>query len=107
LQIFEVRALLNFDSKSPGFASSGVVAVIVPVVVMTAEIAYIALGYKIYSEFGWQVFKLLGADRQIKRIYMQYQILQCLMRFDIFFWLGFSVQVWRQLRHSTLHDGCH
>lgn len=67
---------------------------------MTAEIAYIALGYKIYSEFGWQVFKLLGADRQIKRIYMQYQILQCLMRFDIFFWLGFSVQVWRQLRQS-------
>jgi len=98
LQIFEVRALLNFDSKSSGFLSSGIITIIIPVVVMIAEIAYIALGYKIYSEFGWQVFKLLGANRQIKRIYMHYQILQCLMRFDIFFWLGFSVQVWRSLR---------
>jgi hypothetical protein len=91
IQIFEVRTLLNFNSS--GMTPSEVITIIIPVVVLIAEIAYIALGWKIYSEFGWQVFKLLGADRQIKRVYMHYQILQSLMRFDIFFWMGFSVQV--------------
>lgn len=91
IQIFEVQTLLG--SNSAGFLPSEGLTIAIPVVVSIAEIAYVALGWRIYSEFGWQVFKLLGADRQIKRIYMHYQIFQCLMRFDVFFWLGFSVQL--------------
>jgi hypothetical protein len=51
-----------------------------------------ALGWKIYHEFGWKIYKFLGADRQIKRLYARYQIFQCLIKFDVFFWVGFSVQ---------------
>jgi len=57
-----------------------------------AEIAYIALGWKIYQEFGWKVYKFLGADRQIKKMYAQFQIFECLIKFDVFFFVGFSVE---------------
>ena len=70
---------------------------IVPIVIGVSEIAYIGLGWKIYTEFGWKVYKLLGADRRIKKMYAQYQIFECMLKFDVFFWLGFSVQVRRWL----------
>jgi len=65
---------------------------IIPIVIAVAQVAYIALGLKIYREFGWQVYKLLGADRSVKRMYMHFQIFICLTKFDVFFWIGFSVQ---------------
>jgi hypothetical protein len=91
IQIFEVEVILQ-DSPT-GFKSSEILTILIPIVVCIAEVAYIGLAWKIYNEFGWQIFKLLGADRSIKRIYMQYQIFQCFMRFDAFFWIGFSIQV--------------
>ncbi|KAJ7492831.1 hypothetical protein FB451DRAFT_552023 [Mycena latifolia] len=67
----------------------------IPIVIAIAEIAYIALGWKIYHEFGWKVYKFLGADRRIKKMYANYQIYECLVKFDVFFWAGFSVQfIW-------------
>ncbi|KAG6371664.1 hypothetical protein JVT61DRAFT_9378 [Boletus reticuloceps] len=65
---------------------------IIPAIISAAEIAYIALGWKIYNEFGWKVYKFLGADRRIKKMYASYQIFLCLIKFDLFFWIGFSVQ---------------
>lgn len=65
---------------------------IIPGVISAAELAYIALGWKIYNEFGWKVYKFLGADRRIKKMYASYQIFQCLVKFDLFFWVGFTVQ---------------
>jgi len=38
------------------------------------------------------VYKLLGADRRIKRMFVHYQVFQCLVKFDVFFWVAFSVQ---------------
>jgi len=64
----------------------------IPIVIAVAEIAYIALGWKIYHEFGWKVYKFLGADRRIKKLYATYQFYECLVKFDLFFWAGFSVQ---------------
>ncbi|KAF8320117.1 hypothetical protein DL93DRAFT_2074485 [Clavulina sp. PMI_390] len=91
IQIFEVESIVT--SHSSGFLPSEGLTIAIPVVVSIAEIAYVGLAYRIYQEFGWQVFKLLGADRQIKRMHAQYQILQCLMRFDLLFWMGFSIQL--------------
>jgi hypothetical protein len=87
IQISEVRDI------APGLVPVQVLTAAIPVVVSVAEIIYIALGWRIWSEFGWRVYKLLGADRQIKRLYMHYQIFQTFLRFDVFFWLGFSIQL--------------
>lgn len=91
IQISEVQTLLGSSSK--GFVSSEGLTIAIPIVISIAEVAYITLAYRIWRDFGWQVFKLLGADRRIRRIYAQFQILQCLMRFDLFFWMGFSIQL--------------
>jgi len=67
----------------------------IPIVIAVAELIYVGLAWKIYNEFGWKVYKFLGADRRIKKMYASYQVFQCLVKFDVFFWVGFSVQfIW-------------
>ena len=80
----------------------GVLTTILPIFISIAELAYITLGWKIYHEFGWKVYKFLGADRKIKKMFTSYQIYQCLVKFDVFFWVGFSVQfIWLVLLQKS------
>ncbi|GJJ09586.1 hypothetical protein Clacol_003809 [Clathrus columnatus] len=93
IQISEIRSI--FPPNQTGVFSKVPITIltdIIPIVIGVAEIVYIGLGWKIYTEFGWKVYKLLGADRQIKKMYAQYQVFECMLKFDVFFWLGFSVQ---------------
>jgi hypothetical protein len=53
---------------------------------------FIGLGWKIYQEFGWKVYKFIGANRLMKKMYANYQVYQCLIKFDLFFFVGFSAQ---------------
>ncbi|KAF9270476.1 hypothetical protein L218DRAFT_849696, partial [Marasmius fiardii PR-910] len=95
IQISEVREAVS--NAQPGITNIpvNVLTTIIPVVIAVSELAYIALGWKIYDEFGWKVYKFLGADRRIKKMYANYQIYECLLKFDVFFWVGFSVQfIW-------------
>lgn len=95
-QIFEIRNSLLSDNDVEGGISDipvNVLTTVIPIVISIAEIAYIALGWKIWREFGWKVYKRLGADRQVKRMYAHYQIFVCVMKFDVFFFVGFSVQL--------------
>jgi hypothetical protein len=106
IQIFEIRhivaetTLLTSDGIS--HIPVGFLTTILPVIISVAELAYIALGWKIYNEFGWKVYKFLGADRKIKKMFTSYQIFQCLVKFDVFFWVGFSVQfIWLVLLQKS------
>src|SRR5271154_3561758 len=69
------------------------VLILIPVITGIAQIAYMNLAYKIYQDFGWLVFKRLGADRKIHRYYFYYEIFACLLKFDFFFFVGFSMQL--------------
>ncbi|KAF9451804.1 hypothetical protein P691DRAFT_723402 [Macrolepiota fuliginosa MF-IS2] len=102
IQIGEVREALGPGStETIANIPISVLTTIIPIVVAVAEVFFIALGYKIYNEFGWKVYKFLGADRNIKRMYASYQIYECLLKFDLFFWAGFSVQfIWLVLQNS-------
>ncbi|KAG8918359.1 hypothetical protein FRC01_001900 [Tulasnella sp. 417] len=96
LQIVEVKSNIDIMISSQGATAASVpvnvLLIVVPVVIAIAEVFYIGLGYQIWREFGWKIYKFLGADRTIKKIYTHYQIFQCLLKFDIFFWVGFSIQ---------------
>lgn len=95
LQIVEVKSNINLMIEQGATAASvpvNVMLVVVPIVIAIAEVFYIGLGYQIWREFGWKIYKFLGADRTIKKIYAHYQVFQCLLKFDIFFWVGFSIQ---------------
>lgn len=91
IQSSEVRSTLSSET---GFSHIpvNVLTTVLPIVVSVAELAYVALAWTIYNEFGWKVYKFLGANRQIKKMFAVYQIFQCLIKFDVFFWVGYSVQ---------------
>lgn len=103
IQIKEIRDALSNAKGTAGISTIpiDVLTTIIPIVISVAEIAYIGLGWKIYHEFGWKVYKFLGADRRIKKMYANYQIYECLVKFDVFFWVGFSVQfIWLVLQSN-------
>ena len=92
IQITEINAVALQSAEGITDIPVHTLAIIIPIVISVAEVAYIALGWRIYTEFGWKVYKFLGADRQIKRMFAHYQIFQCFVKFDLFFWIGFCVQ---------------
>jgi len=106
VQIFEIRSVLSPSTSTSHSAifdiPINVLVIIIPFVIAVAELAYVVLGWSIWREFGWKVYKLLGADRRIKRLYVHYQILACIMKFDVFFWCGFSIQlIWLVLQPTN------
>jgi len=69
------------------------ILIVIPCITGVAQILYMYLAYRIYQDFGWLVFKRLGADRKIHRYYFYYEIFACLLKFDFFFFVGFSMQL--------------
>ncbi|KAG9067311.1 hypothetical protein KI688_012094 [Linnemannia hyalina] len=50
------------------------------------------LAYQLFQEFGWKIYKKIGADPRMKRMYRAYQIYVVLIKMDFFFFVGFSIQ---------------
>lgn len=101
IQITEIREAV-LPNAGISHIPVNVLTTIIPIMISVAEIAYIALGWKIWGEFGWKVYKYLGADRRIKRMFAQYQIFICLIKFDVFFFIGFSSQlIWLVLNKNN------
>jgi hypothetical protein len=93
VEAVEIRNL--GDDLGSGVTSIPVntLTIISHVVLGVSELAFVAIGWQIWKEFGWKVYKFLGADRRIKRIFFHYQIFLSLLRFDFYFCVGFSVQL--------------
>ncbi|EME46150.1 hypothetical protein DOTSEDRAFT_70223 [Dothistroma septosporum NZE10] len=63
-----------------------------PCVVALGTIALTFVAWKLYNEFAWTIYKHISADLRLKRRYLTYQIYIALLKFDFFFFLGFTVQ---------------
>ncbi|KAH8682191.1 hypothetical protein BX600DRAFT_36634 [Xylariales sp. PMI_506] len=48
--------------------------------------------WKLYQEFAWDILKQIGADYRMKKRFLHYQIYIALLKFDFFFFLGFTIQ---------------
>lgn len=45
------------------------------------ECVYLGLYWPIFNEFGWTIYKRIGADRAIKRYFMWYHVFVCIIKF--------------------------
>ncbi|KAK3713324.1 hypothetical protein LTR37_008516 [Vermiconidia calcicola] len=63
-----------------------------PCVIALGTVLLSIIAWKLYQEFAWTIYKHISADLRLKRRYLTYQIYIALLKFDFFFFLGFTVQ---------------
>ncbi|KAF2211791.1 hypothetical protein CERZMDRAFT_68500 [Cercospora zeae-maydis SCOH1-5] len=63
-----------------------------PCVIALGTVLLSFVAWKLYNEFAWTIYKHISADLRLKRRYLTYQIYIALLKFDFFFFLGFTVQ---------------
>lgn len=64
----------------------------IPIIIGVATIFMGFVAWKLYQEFAWDILKQIGADYRMKKRFLSYQIYIALLKFDFFFFLGFTVQ---------------
>jgi len=67
--------------------------VAVPAIIAAAWIILIFFVRALYYEFGWAVFRIVGANPAMKTMYQFYQVLICLLKFDFFAFTGVTIQL--------------
>jgi len=50
------------------------------------------IGWKLYHEFAWTIYKHVSADLQLRKRYMMFEIYVAILKFDFFFFLSFTME---------------
>ncbi|KAI9817146.1 MAG: hypothetical protein M1827_001258 [Pycnora praestabilis] len=66
--------------------------VAVPCVIALGTVLMAVVAWKLYDEFAWTIYKHISADLRMRRRYLTFQIYIALLKFDFFFFLGFTIQ---------------
>ena len=64
----------------------------IPSIIAFGTCLLAVVAWKLYDEFAWTIYKHISADLQLKRRYLTFQVYIALLKFDFFFFLGFTVQ---------------
>ncbi|KAJ1674123.1 hypothetical protein EV182_003917 [Spiromyces aspiralis] len=64
----------------------------VSVVTGAFSVAWVYFARRLISYFGWEVYRKIGADIRLRKMYRSYQILLLLLKMDAFAFIGFAVQ---------------
>ncbi|KAL2756566.1 hypothetical protein ACRALDRAFT_2101535 [Sodiomyces alcalophilus JCM 7366] len=64
----------------------------IPCIFSAGTIAMSFVAWKLYQVFAWDILKTIGADYRMKQRFLHYQVYIALLKFDFFFFLGFTVQ---------------
>ena len=92
IQQNQFTALQPLDAGSEWFASQKVTYSFVFGLAGIFTVLSSICCWKMHKELGWKIYKALGADVALKTMYRWYHFFQLLLKVDIFFYLGFSVQ---------------
>ncbi|KAI0171581.1 hypothetical protein BJ166DRAFT_589637 [Pestalotiopsis sp. NC0098] len=68
------------------------ILIAIPCVIGVGTICYSFVAWKLYQEFAWDILKHIGADYRMKKRFLHYQIYIALLKFDFFFFIGFTIQ---------------
>jgi hypothetical protein len=89
-QIKQAVILLGNASEIWGQTKPFLIAI--PVILAFGTGFLSVAAWKLYDEFAWTIYKHISADLRMKRRYLTFQIYIALLKFDFFFFLGFTVQ---------------
>ncbi|KAI1856866.1 uncharacterized protein JN550_013640 [Neoarthrinium moseri] len=64
----------------------------IPCIIGVCTVGFGLLAWKLYQEFAWDILKHIGADYRMKKRFLHYQIYIALLKFDFFFFIGFTIQ---------------
>lgn len=100
IEVAEIRQTLDVAPASAEVASAhklltlplNILTGIVIGVIGLAEVAIVILTYFVWREFGWRIYKFLGADLRIRTYYRQYQVFESIVCCSFFFFMSFSIQ---------------
>lgn len=67
--------------------------IIAPCIIAASWLFLIFWIKQLYGEFGWVIFRVVGANPKLKSMYQYYQILICLLKFDFFCFVGVTMQL--------------
>ncbi|KAI0065358.1 hypothetical protein BV25DRAFT_1913422 [Artomyces pyxidatus] len=67
--------------------------IVVPCIIAAAWFVMVFFVRALYIEFGWAIFRVVGANPAMKSMYQVYQILICLLKFDFFSFTGVTMQL--------------
>jgi len=62
----------------------------VPCVIAVAAAILFLITWKLFQEFGWSIYKQIGASVQMRQRFLIYQIFVALLKFDFFFCTSLS-----------------
>jgi len=65
----------------------------VPIIIAASWFVMIFFVKALYHEFGWAVFRRVGANPTMKTMYQFYEVLICLLKFDFFAFTGVTIQL--------------
>jgi len=80
------------DEEKSGLRKAKWAEILIIVLMGIFCFGWIIITLRLYKNFGWNVFKQLGADIGVKNRLKLYQILLALLKIDIFFFSAFTIQ---------------
>ncbi|KAJ7709924.1 hypothetical protein B0H17DRAFT_970975 [Mycena rosella] len=86
-------SLINCDVPGSLWRAVKPFLIVVPCVIAGSWFLMMFFVRELYSEFGWAIFHVVGANPKMKRMYQWYQIMLCLLKFDFFFFVGVTMQL--------------
>ncbi|KAI0054055.1 hypothetical protein FA95DRAFT_1551854 [Auriscalpium vulgare] len=84
---------VNCGGKHTLFKKVEPLLIVVPCVIAGSFFALLWFVRALYYEFGWAIFRVVGANPAMKTMYQYYQVLICLLKFDFFSFSGVTIQL--------------
>ncbi|KAI1338751.1 hypothetical protein F5Y15DRAFT_97074 [Xylariaceae sp. FL0016] len=98
LQIDQVSEAIDILKRNDAFMDLEIwsqvqgILIAIPCIIGFITVILSFLAWKLYQEFAWDILKHIGADYRMKKRFLHYQIYIALLKFDFFFFVGFTIQ---------------
>eukprot|EP00999_Lentomonas_sp_LEN2_P003074 NODE_927_length_1114_cov_96.605876_g884_i0.p1 GENE.NODE_927_length_1114_cov_96.605876_g884_i0~~NODE_927_length_1114_cov_96.605876_g884_i0.p1 ORF type:complete len:331 (-),score=50.45 NODE_927_length_1114_cov_96.605876_g884_i0:29-1021(-) len=88
----ELPTVAPLDQVASAAAQTRPLLIATMVVLAVCTLVFAYLSHKLFLEFGWKIYKKIGADPKMRSMYRMYQIFIMLLKYDVYFFIAFAVQ---------------